>query len=93
MLSFTVSFFFLFFNATATSEIYTLSLHDALPIARDIVQDAYIKLINALEQGTEIQNEKSWLYRVCHNSALDYYRKNKRRQEKRGDIQIGRAHV
>src|SRR5439155_21930508 len=26
------SFFFFFFNATATPEIYTLSLHDALPI-------------------------------------------------------------
>src|SRR5688572_32691362 len=26
------SFFFFFFNATATTEIYTLSLHDALPI-------------------------------------------------------------
>src|SRR5690349_22455919 len=25
-------FFFFFFNVTATSEIYTLSLHDALPI-------------------------------------------------------------
>src|SRR5260370_37909547 len=29
---YTVSFFF-FFNDTATTEIYTLSLHDALPIA------------------------------------------------------------
>src|SRR5437773_7682416 len=27
-------FFFFFFNATATTEIYTLSLHDALPICR-----------------------------------------------------------
>ena len=27
------SFFFFFFNATATTEIYTLSLHDALPIS------------------------------------------------------------
>src|SRR5436305_9847330 len=27
-----VSFLFFFFNVTATSEIYTLSLHDALPI-------------------------------------------------------------
>src|SRR6266480_7289557 len=27
------SFFFFFFNDTATTEIYTLSLHDALPIA------------------------------------------------------------
>src|SRR5262249_61147113 len=28
-----VSFFFFFFNYTATTEIYTLSLHDALPIS------------------------------------------------------------
>src|SRR6266496_2303892 len=31
-------FFFFFFNDTATTEIYTLSLHDALPItAADVV--------------------------------------------------------
>src|SRR3712207_7832217 len=29
------SFFFFFFNDTATTEIYTLSLHDALPIYID----------------------------------------------------------
>ena len=28
-------FFFFFFNDTATTEIYTLSLHDALPISAD----------------------------------------------------------
>src|SRR2546430_4528753 len=28
-------FFFFFFNDTATTEIYTLSLHDALPIYQD----------------------------------------------------------
>src|SRR2546426_12824769 len=28
----TIIFFFFFFNDTATTEIYTLSLHDALPI-------------------------------------------------------------
>jgi len=27
-------FFFFFFNDTATTEIYTLSLHDALPILK-----------------------------------------------------------
>src|SRR3712207_7981391 len=30
----TVYVFFFFFNDTATTEIYTLSLHDALPICR-----------------------------------------------------------
>src|SRR3712207_7434649 len=29
-----VSMYFFFFNDTATTEIYTLSLHDALPICR-----------------------------------------------------------
>src|SRR5947209_18269684 len=29
-----IFFFFFFFNDTATPEIYTLSLHDALPICR-----------------------------------------------------------
>src|SRR2546421_3568040 len=35
----TFSFFF-FFNDTATTEIYTLSLHDALPIFRQIERHA-----------------------------------------------------
>src|SRR3712207_7165274 len=30
------SFIFFFFNDTATTEIYTLSLHDALPIYRNL---------------------------------------------------------
>ena len=30
------SFSFFFFNETATTEIYTLSLHDALPIYKNI---------------------------------------------------------
>src|SRR5262245_66474157 len=32
--SFVSAFCFFFFNDTATTEIYTLSLHDALPISR-----------------------------------------------------------
>src|SRR2546430_10704665 len=31
---------FFFFNDTATTEIYTLSLHDALPISREILATA-----------------------------------------------------
>src|SRR2546428_8249049 len=34
ILAYSIIFFFFFFNDTATTEIYTLSLHDALPIAR-----------------------------------------------------------
>src|SRR5260221_14316847 len=34
-------FFFFFFNDTATTEIYTLSLHDALPILGLVVGDEH----------------------------------------------------
>src|SRR2546422_8560955 len=36
-MSLVLPFFFFFFNDTATTEIYTLSLHDALPICRECV--------------------------------------------------------
>src|SRR2546430_17599961 len=32
----TICFYFFFFNDTATTEIYTLSLHDALPISHHV---------------------------------------------------------
>src|SRR2546425_4815135 len=42
--------FFFFFNDTATTEIYTLSLHDALPILPMIQKDLQL----ALEQGRAV---------------------------------------
>src|SRR5262245_5385603 len=45
-------FFFFFFNDTATTEIYTLSLHDALPIYLFlIVQLNFSKLFLSLKSG------------------------------------------
>src|SRR6266849_11053405 len=40
LLFFFFFFFFFFFNDTATTEIYTLSLHDALPISPAAVATA-----------------------------------------------------
>src|SRR3990170_205086 len=40
------SIFFLFFNDTATTEIYTLSLHDALPIC--------VQLLHHLPRGGDV---------------------------------------
>src|SRR5258705_11457460 len=42
-------FFFFFFNDTATTEIYTLSLHDALPICLHGAQRAPLHVGNLLE--------------------------------------------
>src|SRR5882762_6336450 len=41
-------FFFFFFNDTATTEIYTLSLHDALPISHGFVSAAMFLCVGVL---------------------------------------------
>src|SRR2546426_8603208 len=46
-----VSFFF-FFNDTATTEIYTLSLHDALPISYSIEADGRHAFFSIFHQPT-----------------------------------------
>src|SRR5256885_3208983 len=39
-----MSFLFFFFNDTATTEIYTLSLHDALPISGGTPVDGFVRV-------------------------------------------------
>src|SRR6266446_10699351 len=48
-----VAFFFFFFNDTATTEIYTLSLHDALPISAHLgaQDDLVVSQRRAIGQG------------------------------------------
>ena len=54
------SFMFFFFNDTATTEIYTLSLHDALPISNNQNHRGEINLLfkilleSALHSDTEM---------------------------------------
>src|SRR2546428_14135195 len=50
-------FFFFFFNDTATTEIYTLSLHDALPISARI---ALIMISPFLPFATADVSPASW---------------------------------
>src|SRR2546430_16544702 len=48
-------FFFFFFNDTATTEIYTLSLHDALPICdRQMRADDRVRTHHAVFGGGEV---------------------------------------
>src|SRR5260221_1461575 len=57
--------FFFFFNDTATTEIYTLSLHDALPI--------YLSLDRLRNDG----RFASWLYSITLNVCRNYLRSQK----------------
>src|SRR5438045_9679534 len=66
-------FFFFFFNHTPTTEIYTLSLHDALPIfaARDEQQQTQFvvdRILELHEEGTPL-SEIAVLFRAGYMSA------------------------
>src|SRR2546430_12697375 len=52
---------FFFFNDTATTEIYTLSLHDALPISLDLVVSARPKARAA--PGSELRASLAALWK------------------------------
>src|SRR5947209_11946195 len=54
-----MSSFFFFFNDTATSEIYTLSLHDALPISviRSIISWSFRMSANSGKIGPNIPSD------------------------------------
>lgn len=43
--------------------------------AVDIVQDTFVKTLQYLKGGSEIQNIKSFLYKTAHNLIIDHYRK------------------
>src|SRR2546425_8188141 len=45
--------FFFFFNDTATTEIYTLSLHDALPISRENFPTDTVVAIRSSHEPTQ----------------------------------------
>src|SRR5687768_17681859 len=44
---------FFFFNDTATTEIYTLSLHDALPISERVVKEVNARMKFLLDVGLD----------------------------------------
>src|SRR6266516_2951363 len=63
-----IKLFFFFFNDTATTEIYTLSLHDALPIAdeRALIETHTLEGERMLVQVGGLLGEVGHLVRSCH---------------------------
>src|SRR2546430_8111236 len=74
--SFYILFFFFFFNDTATTEIYTLSLHDALPISLLALQHPQLRshrwftaavlfgLLRSEEHTSELQSQSNLVCRL-----------------------------
>jgi RNA polymerase sigma-70 factor, ECF subfamily len=46
----------------------------------DVLQDALIKAVEALASAGPIGNPEGWLFRIAHNTALDFLRRRQRQQ-------------
>src|SRR5690554_8077278 len=65
-LSLLLFIFFFFFNDTATTEIYTLSLHDALPIFHCIQMDTSVNAANqVVSVGADIAFDADPKFFAC----------------------------
>src|SRR5271154_5692387 len=46
----------------------------------DVLQDALIKAVESFAAAGEIGNVSGWLFRIAHNTALDFLRRRNRQQ-------------
>src|ERR1022692_5230154 len=85
-------FFFFFFNDTATTEIYTLSLHDALPISAPCHVEPW-NIVGPPHAGAI--DRKSTRLNSSHlviSYAVFCLKKKKKKQHKNTDLHCGVLH-
>src|SRR2546423_2900490 len=63
-------FFFFFFNDTATTEIYTLSLHDALPISKFEALGSTRQILEVFDRNAKAARAALALRSEEHTSEL-----------------------
>jgi RNA polymerase sigma-70 factor (ECF subfamily) len=54
----------------------------------DVLQDALIKAVEAHASAGPIGNPEGWLFRIAHNTALDFLRRRRRLEALRGDAEM-----
>ena len=54
----------------------------------DVLQDALTKAMEAQAIACSIGNPEGWLFRIAHNTALDFLRRRKRQEALRGPAEV-----
>jgi RNA polymerase sigma-70 factor (ECF subfamily) len=54
----------------------------------DVLQDALVKAMQSFAVAGPIGNPEGWLFRIAHNTALDFLRRRNRQQAVRGDEEV-----
>ena len=56
--------------------------------AEDILQDAFVKIYSKIQTFEPIGSLEAWLKRIVVNTAIDYYKKEKKEKKKLSDYSI-----
>jgi len=54
----------------------------------DVLQDALTKAVEAHASAGSVGNPEGWLFRIAHNTALDFLRRRKRQEALRGPAEV-----
>jgi RNA polymerase sigma-70 factor (ECF subfamily) len=54
----------------------------------DVLQDALIKAVEAQADAGNIGHSEGWLFRIAHNTALDFLRRRNRQEALRGPAEV-----
>ena len=54
----------------------------------DVLQDALIKAVESFASASEIGNPEGWLFKIAHNTALDFLRRRNRQQALRSGEEV-----
>jgi RNA polymerase sigma-70 factor (ECF subfamily) len=54
----------------------------------DVLQDALTKALEARDSADTIGNPEGWLFRIAHNTALDFLRRRNRQETLRGSAEV-----
>src|SRR6266851_9346350 len=54
----------------------------------DVLQDALIKAVEAFASAGPISNPEGWLFRIAHNTALDFLRRRNRQEALRSGEEV-----
>lgn len=57
--------------------MYALRMVDEADIAEDLVEDAFIKVLEKIRSGVEIDNFKRYMYRAVRNECISFMRGKK----------------
>src|SRR6476659_6561009 len=59
----------------------------------DVLQDALIKAVEAFPAAGPIGNPEGWLFRIAHNTALDFLRRRNRQAALKAALYRGRTQL